>query len=33
MTEGFINGTYGEMRHEMPDHSSGERQPTAQVGR
>jgi myo-inositol-1-phosphate synthase len=31
MTEAFINGTNGEMRHEMPDHSSGERQRPAAV--
>ena len=31
MTEAFINGTYGEMRHEMPDHSRGERQRPAAV--
>ena len=31
MTGTFINGTYGERRHEMPDHSSGERQRAAAV--
>ena len=33
MTEAFINGTYGEQRHEVSDYSSGERHPTAAVGR
>jgi len=32
MTETFINGTYGERRHEMPDHSSREGQQIAQMG-
>jgi myo-inositol-1-phosphate synthase len=32
MTEAFINGTYGEQRHEVSDYSSGERQQTAAVG-
>jgi len=32
MTESFINGIYGEQRHEVSDHRSGERQQTAQVG-
>jgi myo-inositol-1-phosphate synthase len=32
MTKTFINGTYGERRHEMPDHSSREGQQIAQIG-
>jgi myo-inositol-1-phosphate synthase len=32
MTEAFINGIYEERWHEVPDHRSGERQPTAQEG-
>ena len=31
MTEAFINGTYGERQHEMPDHHFSERKQTARV--
>jgi len=33
MTEAFINGIYGEQLYEVSDYRSGERQPTAAVGR
>jgi myo-inositol-1-phosphate synthase len=32
MTEAFINGTYGEQRHEVSDHRSRERQQAAALG-